>query len=360
LSGIVALFHLDGQPADMAVLNRLVRPISHRAVDGQKLWLDGPRGLAHLHLRSTPTSCNEVQPCGCPQELAISFDGRLDNREELINRLSESDLQNRSDAACALVAYREFGDFFAQHLKGDFAIAIFDGAQQKLLLSRDIMGIRPLYYCQTQKTFVAASEIKSILSYPGFHTQPDDDALADLLLGGDPYEKERTCFSGISRVLQGHTVVVTPEQLRSFQHWDFDSRRQIRCASIEEYAERLRFLFAQAVQRRLRSSHPVAVMVSGGLDSSAILCQAELLKAKADVASCVGISMTFPENTAADEKLYLDEIEESCGIAIQKRSFSQLRFVDNEKAIWSSEFPQLEWNARTELKRFARQSGLSC
>lgn len=299
-----------------------------------------------------------MQPPGCPQQLAISFDGRLDNRDELISRLSTCDLQNRSDAACALAAYREFGDSFAQHLKGDFAIAIFDCAQQKLLLSRDIMGIRPLYYCQTEKTFVAASEIKSILAYPGFQTRPDDDALADLLLGGDPYEMEHTCFFGISRVLQGHTVVVTPENIRSFQHWDFDTSRQIRCASIEEYAERFRFLFAQAVQRRLRSSHPVAVMVSGGLDSSAILCQAEMLKREgASVAPCVGIAMTFPENTDADEKLYLDEIEESCRIRIQRRAFSGLRFVDNEKAIWSSEFPQLEWDARTELKRLAHQSG---
>ena len=357
MSGIVALFHLDGQPAELATLERMVRPISHRAVDGRKSWLDGPRGLAHLHLQSTPTSCNEVQPPGCPQELAISFDGRLDNRDELISTHPTFDLQNRSDAACALAAYREFGDSFARHLKGDFGIAIFDCAQQKLLLSRDIMGIRPLYYCQTEKTFVAASEIKSILAYPGFQSRPDDDALADLLLGGDPYEMERTCFFGISRVLQGHTVVVTRDKIRSFRHWDFDTSRQIRCTSIEEYAERLRFLFAQAVQRRLRSSHPVAVMVSGGLDSSAILCQAEVLKrAGASVVPCIGVSMTFPENTDADEKQYLDEIEARYGVSIQKLAFSSLRFVDNEKAMWNSELPQLEWAARSELHRLANRS----
>jgi asparagine synthase (glutamine-hydrolysing) len=361
LSGIVALFQLDGRPAEPATLERLVRPISHRATDGLKLLLEGPGGLAHLHLQSSPTSCNEVQPTGCPQGMAISFDGRLDNRDELISKLpgtSARDQQNLSDAACALAAYREFGESFAQHLKGDFAIAIFDFAQQKLLLARDIMGICPLYYCQAQKTFLAASEIKSILAYPGFQTRPDDDALADLLLGGDPYEKERTCFSGISRVLPGHTLVVTPEKVRSFQHWDFDTTRQIRCASVEEYAERLRSLFAQAVQRRLRSSYPVAVMVSGGLDSSAILCQAELLKrAGASVAPCIGISMTFSQGTDADEKQYLNEIEACYGISIRKVAFSRLRFVDNEKAIWNSELPQLEWDAGSELQRIADQVG---
>ncbi len=219
------------------------------------------------------------------------------------------------------------------------------------------MGIRPLYYCHTQKTVVAASGIKSILGYPGFRTRPDDDALADLLLGGDPYERERTCFAGISRILPGHTVVVTPEKIRSFQHWDFDTNKQIRCASIDEYAERLRALFEQSVRRRLRSCAPVAVTVSGGLDSSAILCQAELLKkAGTSVAPCVGISMTFPDGTDADEKQFLNDIETHYQISIRKLALSELRF-SSEQAIWRVEFPQLEWEARSEILRIASQMG---
>ena len=361
MSGIVALFHRDGRPAEPACLDRLVDPIRHRAVDGLKILCQGSTALAHLHLRATPTSCNELQPAGLPREFAISFDGRLDNREELISKLpgtSAHDLQNLSDAACALAAYREFGESFAAQLKGDFAIAIADVAQQKLLLARDIMGIRPLYYAETQKTFLAASEIKSILAFPGFQIQPDDDALADLLVAGDPYEKERTCFAGISRVLPGHTVIVTPESVRSFQHWDFDTTRQIRCASFEEYAERLRALFAQAVRRRLRSSRPVAVMVSGGLDSSAILCQAHLLKkAGADVAPATGIAMTFPEGTDADEKRYLDDIASLYKLRIQKLAFSQLRFAEVERVIWNSELPELHWDATSELLRAIAQTG---
>ena len=360
MSGIVALFHLDGRPAEQATLERLVSPISHRAVDGIKLWLKRSTGIAHLHLQSTPTSRNEVQPANCLQQMAISFDGRLDNREELMRKLPRTgqDPQEFSDAACALAAYAEFGDSFGQHLKGDFAIALFDGVQQKLLLVRDIMGIRPLYHCRTRETFLAASEIKSILAYPGFETRPDDDALADLLLAGNPYDKERTCFSGISRVLPGHTVVVTPTEAHSFQHSDFDTTRQIRCAAVEEYAETLRDLFEQAVRRRVRSCQPVAVMVSGGLDSSAILCQADLLKkAGANVATCVGLSMTFPEGTNADEKQFLGDIEIRHKIRIQKMAFSRLRFMDNADSVRNSELPELHWDARSALLRLASRSG---
>lgn len=342
-------------------MERLVHPIRHRAVDGLKLWFQRSSGLAHLHLHITPTSRNELQPDGCPPGMAISFDGRLDNREDLVRNLprrSPQDLQNLTDAACALAAYCEFGESFAQHLRGDFAIALVDGARQKLLLARDIMGICPLYYSQTQNTFFAGSEIKSILAYPGFKTRPDDDALADLLLAGDPYDRERTCFAGISRVLPGHTVVVTPEKMRSFQHWDFDTAKQIRCGSIEDYAERLRTLFKQAVRRRLRSSHPVAVTVSGGLDSSAILCQAELLKrAEPSVAPCLGISMTFPDGTDADEKQFLHDIEDCYKIRIRKLAFSRVRFAECEKSIWNSEMPQLDWDARCEIRSTVRQMG---
>jgi len=361
LSGIVALFHRDGRPAEPAILDRLVQPIRHRAVDGLKTWCQGSISLAHLHLQTTPTSCNEIQPADCPEGLAISFDGRLDNREYIIGKMPETsarDLAKLSDAACALAAYRQFGESFAEHLKGDFAVAIADSTQRKLLLARDIMGIRPLYYAETQNTFLAASEIKSILAHPGFRTKPDDDALADLLLAGDPYERERTCFAGVSRVLPGHTVVVTPENVRSFQHWDFDTTRQIRCASFEEYADRLRALFEQAVRRRLRSSHPVAVMVSGGLDSSAILCQGHLLKnAGAGVAPAIGLAMTFPENADADERRYLDDIESLHKVRIQKLAFSRVQFVDVENSVRNSEFPELGWDATSELMHAATQTG---
>lgn len=360
MSGIIALFHLDGRRAEEATLERLLHPIRHRGVDGIKLWLKGSAGIAHLYLQNTPTSFCELEPAGYLREVAISFDGRLDNREELIRRLPRTaqDVTQLSDAACVVAAYAGFGDSFGQYLKGDFAIALFDGVQQKLLLLRDIMGIRPLYYCRMQETFLAASEIKSILEYPGLETRPDDDALADLLLAGDPYDKERTCFSRVSRVLPGHTVVVTRSKVHAFQHWDFDPMKQVRCAGIGEYAEVLRALFEQAVRRRLRSCHPVAVMVSGGLDSSAILCQGDLLKkAGSNVAACVGLSMTFPERTEADEKQFLSDIEIKHNITIQKKEFSRVRLMGNADSVRNSELPELHWHARSELLSLANQSG---
>jgi len=359
VSGLVALFHLDRRPAERSVLEQLSAPVKHRAVDGQKLWISGSAGLAFQHFRTTPESTTEVQPLGCPPPMAICFDGRLDNRDELREKLPPGQLRDRAatpDAALALAAYLQFGEPFARELKGDFAIVIFDGSQQKLILARDVMGIRPLHYCKTGNTFLAASEIKAILAYPGFEAQPDDDGLADLLLEGDWYERHITCFKDVFRVVPGHMIVVSAKEQRVVQYFDFDPSRQLRYGSIGEYAEGLGALFEQAVRRRLRSSHAVGAMVSGGLDSSAILCQASLLKkAGGPVQDCVGVAMTFPRGTPADEEHFLDDIEAAYGLKIRRLRVASLHFA--EGFLYHAEAPRLHWDVTFDCMSLAREHG---
>jgi len=333
--------------------------LSHRAVDGQRLWISGPAGLAFQHFRTTPESTAEVQPPGCPPQMAICFDGRLDNRDDLREKLPPGRLCDEAatpDAALALAAYLHFGESFPRELKGDFAIALFDGTQQKLVLARDVMGIRPLHYCKTGNTFLAASEIKAILAYPGFDARPDDDGLADLLLEGDWYERRITCFKDVFRVVPGHMFVVTAKEQRVVHYFDFDPSRQLRYASIGEYAEALRALFEQAVRRRLRSSHPVGVLVSGGLDSSAILCQASALKkAGALVRDCVGVAMTFPRGTPADEEHFLDDIESAHDLKIRRLRAATLQFPD--EFLYYTEVPRLHWDVVFDCMSLAGKQG---
>ncbi len=359
MSGLVALFQLDGRAAERAVLEQLSAPLIHRAVDGQRLWISGPAGLAFQYFRTTPESTCEVQPPGCPSRLAICFDGRLDNRDELRQKLPPEmilDGVNASDAAITLAAYRQFGDSFPRELKGDFAIAIFDGTQQKLILARDVMGVRPLHYCKTGETFLAASEIKAILAYPGFEARPDDDGLADFLLEGDWYERRLTCFKDVFRLVPGHILVVSAEEHRLVQYFDFNPSKQLRLGSIDEYSEALRALFQQAVRRRLRSSHRVGVLVSGGLDSSAILCQASALKkAGAAVQDCIGVAMTFPPGTSADEEHYLGEIERSYDLEIKRMQVDSLRFP--EHLLRHTEAPRLHWDSVFDCMNLAGTVG---
>ena len=231
MSGLVALFHLDGRPAERAVLEQLSAPLIHRAVDGQRLWISGPAGLAFQHFRTTPESTCEVQPPGCPSRLAISFDGRLDNRDELRQKLPPEmllDGANASDAAITLAAYRQFGDSFPRELRGTLLLRSSTESSRRLLLARDVMGVRPLHYCKIGEAFLAASEIKAILAYPGFEARPDDDGLADFLLEGDWYERRLTCFKDVFRLVPGHMLVVTTQEQRLVQYFDFDPSKQLR------------------------------------------------------------------------------------------------------------------------------------
>ncbi|MBL0141399.1 MAG: hypothetical protein IPP91_04890 [Betaproteobacteria bacterium] len=324
--------------------------------------MNGSAGLAYQCLRSA-TGPDELQPRESGAGLSICFDGRLDNRDEIVRDLApelNADAEGLADSSLALACYRRYGEGFAAQLNGDFALALFDTDARRLVLARDVMGMRPLYYGSSRDTFIAASEIKAILAHPDVEAQPDDDALADALVGGNPNELRITLFRDVRRVLPGQTVVVTPEGMKEFQHWDFDPTRQVRLGSFAEYAEALRGLFEQAVRRRLRAEGAVAVTVSGGLDSSAILCQADLLGRSGSVIPAVhGISRLYPEGSAADERRYLDAIEAQHRIAIRRLPPSPNRTATDNAWPWRMEYPELPGGNDLDCLEAARELGCS-
>ena len=361
MSGILGIWNLDGRPANNEELACLSAGLSSRAVDGQEVWTQGSVGFAYRYLRITPESVAERQPFVAPSGKVIVFDGRLDNREELALRvgLGSGPAETSSDAAVVLAAYELFGERFAEHLNGDFALALFDPHKQQLLLARDAIGVRPLYYCHLRNTFVFASEIKAILAHPEVERQPNDDALADLLMPGDARCRDLTCFRGIFRLVPGHLGTVTPTRRWTVrQYFTFDSGRSIRYKSFPEYAEAFRTLFDQAVRRRIRSAYPTAVSVSGGLDSSAILCAAANFKNSGfSVPAPTGISLTYEDGSRADEKSLLLAIERQYGIDVQRLSKASPGYLKGaRKLLWDVEVPALDcqWNTSQQLLRIAQ------
>src|SRR5579859_3905078 len=144
MSGIVGLWNRDGRPVEADVLARMSATLAHRGPDGEGHRLIGDVGLACRHLRVTPEETGEIQPLVGASGTALVMDGRLDNRDELASALHAP--RTASDAALALDAYGRWSEEFAAHLVGDFAIAVFDVERHRLVLARDAIGIRPLYY----------------------------------------------------------------------------------------------------------------------------------------------------------------------------------------------------------------------
>lgn len=360
MSGIVGVWNLDGRPIEPALLARLSATLAHRGPDGDGLWVQGAMGLACRLLRVTPESSEETQPLVDASGAALVFDGRLDNREELLAILEVP--AGCPDPALVLAAYQAFGERFTERLAGDFALGLFDPSRQQLLLARDAIGVRPLYYCRAGDAFLFASEIKALLAHPRVSARPADDDLALYLLGGSAYDyRGLTFFEGVSSLLPAHLAILTPERFVIRRYWDFDPCRRTRLGSFGEYAEAFRDHFERAVRRRLRSAYPVAVSVSGGVDSSSIFCVAETLRRHRPdrQPAILGLSYTSADGSPSDEKAFLLEIERAYGIEIQRVPMGLGFLNDCRNAVWHVEAPILDeqWNSTHALLQTVCQRG---
>jgi asparagine synthase (glutamine-hydrolysing) len=348
MSGIVGLWSLDGAPRDSSALASMAAALRHRGPDGSGCRRIGAADFACQQMWVTPEEAGEAQPLvDRSGRVMLALDGRLDNRPELLSAL---DLPAAvSDARCVLAAYEAWGDGFAARLNGEFAIAIYDDTARRLLLARDAIGIRPLYYFHDDRLIAFASEIKALLGHPDIPLKPDDEGLADFMLTSSrPIDRQEiTCFAGISAVVPSHLVAATPDRVEIRRYWDFDCGRALRLRSFGDYAEAFKAHFAEAVRRRMRSASPVAIAVSGGLDSSSIFCQAQQLSggASGGGATVRGISYLGARGSEADEDEYLLEIERVYDAPIERFSIEPLAgLVEGaSEQIRANETPLIEY-----------------
>lgn len=360
MSGILGIWNLDGRPVAPTELALLAKSLAHRATDSPRLWTNGCVGMAYLPLPVSPESLIETQPLYSPGGAALVFDGRLDNREELFSCLRDLTAlqQDSPDAALVMTAYECLGREFAACLKGDFALAIYDGRTRSLLLTRDLIGMRPLYYCRLANTFLFASEAKAILAHPGVSRRIDDDGLAHVVLPGRAVRRELTCFQGIHAIIPGQMGIATVNGWRVTQVSDFDSTRTVRYKDVAEYAEAFEFLFRQSVRRRLRSAFPVGISVSGGLDSSGIFSMAQNLRTSHCVVPTIaGVTMGFPAGTPGDEEPFLAVLEREYGVRIERVPWEHGNLRRVEAFVWHTELPHHHplWNWQQSILERNRQ-----
>ena len=363
MSGITGLWNLDDAPVERSVLSAMSGALRHRGPDGAHCGVAGTAAFAVQHTWIRAEEVGERQPLtGARSGAMIAFDGRLDNREDLLKALRLD--TEASDARVALAAYDAWGEECPARLLGDFAFAVFDTRHRRLMLARDAIGIRPLYYFRGPRLFAFASEIKGIVAHPDVAVRPEEDGIADLMmLGTRPLDRQDvTCFAGISSLVPAHVAIVTPDRITVRRYWDFDTRRAMRL-SFDEAIDAFRERFSTAVKRRLRSARPVAVSVSGGLDSSSIFCAADRLvrTGEAPCPSIRGISYIGAEGSAADERRFIEAIEQHTGTAIDQFPINAHASVrsharDQVRAI---EVPFLDtmWGLTSELHRRTTATG---
>jgi asparagine synthase (glutamine-hydrolysing) len=311
MGGIAGIYNLDDRGVDPDVFDRMMLLMRPWGPDGTATWLEGSIALGHGAFHTTPEACTEVQPLAdASGTRRVTFDGRIDNREEIRRDLVDNGIHPRtdSDAELVLCAYSLWGEDCAAHLLGDFAFAIWDASDRQLYCARDIIGCRPFYYHHDPTRFVFGSEVAQVLEAQSIDTTPNEGFVAEVL-AVEVTSRDETLYRGIQRLPPAHYLVVTPRGLRCHRYWEIDLFRQIRCKDLREYTERFFELFREAVRCRMRSSGPVGAELSGGVDSSSVVGMAQHLS-REGLASGQGFetfSWIFP-GMKCDESGYIGEV----------------------------------------------------
>lgn len=317
MSAIAGVYNTDGKPVDKGDLNRMLDSLAHRGSDGAGVWIESAVGVGHRMRWTTPESLHEKQPfLHRSGDFIITADARIDNREELIANLNLTGGAPASitDSQLILAAYEKWGEMCPEKLLGDFAFAIWNRRKQALFCARDHLGVKPFYYHHSNHIFAFASEIKALLgslSAPfrinelkiAFHLQPNFLA----------QDKEMTFYQDILRLPPAHKMTVTANGAQRHSYWSLDPERELRLKSDDQYSEAFRELFMDAVRCRLRSAFQVGSTLSGGLDSSSIVCTARNLLAGRQDGCLHTFSAIFPdlperERRKIDERPFVDAV----------------------------------------------------
>ncbi len=329
MSGIAGIIHFDGKPVEPGLVEKMTTAMAHRGPDGIHHWVKGSIGLGQCMLRTTPESLEETQPLTNEDaSLVLVMDGRVDNWEELRGELlgRGAVLRDRSDAELVLRAYQIWGRECLPHIDGDFALVIWDARRQEAFCARDRMGNRPFNYHWDGKTLAFASELQAILALPWVKQEPNEGMLAEML-AGEWYSRDETLWNGILRLIAAHRMVAGNQGPRLEQYWQPNLWATLPFRKDEEYIEHYRELLFECVRRSSRSHRPVAIEVSGGLDSSAVFCVAEHLRRSNRLLThgINGYTLGFTEEEGdASELPYARAVGEYLGLRIHETPPSRM------------------------------------
>lgn len=319
MCGIAGFVNREGEPADRDILERMIAMLAHRGPDGQGVHLDAPAALGHRRLAIIDLDTGAQPMSNEDGSIWVSYNGELYNepllRAELITRGHV--FRTRSDTEALVHLYEEHGPGFVRLLNGMFALAIWDSHRRRLVLARDRMGQKPLYYAATSRGgLVFGSEPKALLAHPDVSRQLDPKGLARYLF----YEyvpAPDTIWKGMHKLPAAHLLVWENGQGERQRYWESPSPIH-ETAPFEQVAERFWIDLRAAVDRHRRSDVPLGVFLSGGVDSSSVaatLCELQ------DPTSVRTFSIGF-EDRSFDESPHARAVARHLGTDHHERTFT--------------------------------------
>jgi len=272
MCGIAGIYNFKTlKPVTQSLVRAMTDTLVHRGPDDEGFYLSDGIGLGHRRLSIIDLAAGHQPISNEDGTIWVVFNGEIYNFGDLHDSLVKKGhiFKTKSDTEVIVHLYEEMGEECFRDLRGMFAIAIWDQRKKTLLLARDRVGKKPLYYHYDGTRVVFGSEIKAILQVPGISRDIDLDALSDyfsFLYVPAP----KSIFKSIRKILPGHYLVVSPQGLRETEYWDL-SFSQVEELTEKEWCEKLVDSFQEAVRLRLMSEVPLGAFLSGGVDSSSVV-----------------------------------------------------------------------------------------
>lgn len=394
MSGIIGIYRASQGLGELQVLEptlrRMAATLAHRGPDGAGFWAeeDAAEGigvaLGHLALHATPEAHTEMLPLVCPAEgnsksLVLTCDARIDNRDELMAALgpeleqvlaAEAGGPLVADSVLVLAAYKRWGRECARHLLGDFAFAIWDGGSGHLFCARDHAGVKPFYYFHGPELFAFASEIKALFEVPGVPRRADEERIAKyLMVAFDSFDD--TAFEGIRRLPAAHTLTLSAGGLQIERYWDLKAVLMLRGLSDREYEHQFREVLFEAVRCRMRAPQgqpgksTLGGFLSGGLDSSAVMCVARCIEREeaeeSEPRELPVFSAIFEAVPECDERPFIQAVLDGGGLAPHWiRGEDRSPLMNLERVLWHTDEPVLGPNLCSAWTHYkpAREAGV--
>lgn len=314
MSAVGGILNFDRSAIDSSILTGLWNSLARYGPDGGDIARSGSVAMVYRALNSTPESRWERQPVLSKFGQMLTWDGRLDNRDELILNLQEH-LHNEAacttDVAIVMAAYLRWGLDFLPRLIGDFALALWEPRTRTLALARDAVGGRSLFYDSNQQRIIWSSILKELLDASDTALEVDDEYIAGFLTRySEPWQ---TPYKGFHAVPPGAVVLTRDGKLTTTTYWKPNTHTTINYRTSAEYEDHFRQELRDAVRCRLRANGPVFSELSGGLDSSSVVCMGDEIFAEGDAvatSSLETVSYVYNEARASDERSFISSVEE--------------------------------------------------
>ena len=246
--------------------------------------------------------------------------GRVDNRRDLVRQLGDSAAEASSDGTLLVTAYERWGDAGLGGLIGDWSAVLSDPGRRAIVLATDFSGVRPLYYHHRGHDVLWSRSLEALLGWVDANALDERYVAGYLTVGGYP---GRTPYAGVHAVVPGYAVCVTVDGAALSGFWRPPTSDEIRRHDEREYEEQFRALFRDAVSSRLQARAPVAAELSGGLDSSSVVCLAANLIRRGDVAASGLTAISYVHRGSRDVP-FIGKVEEHCGLRSVRLSVDEI------------------------------------